>query len=118
MWSITHAFRVFFARRFRQTSNTSRTAVSNKIVDHSDVVGGAAPTTSSFSTQHLDTLHEDNWKTSRDTLNFLDFVRLIKIAIAEMLKDMWKIGWYQTATKYYKAATGYILPGVYWLFKD
>ena len=39
---------------YRQTSNTRRTLVGNKIVDHSDVVGalpvGAAPTTSSFST--------------------------------------------------------------------
>ena len=38
---------------YRETSNTSRTLVGNKIVDHSDVVGalpvGAAPTTSSFS---------------------------------------------------------------------
>ena len=37
-----------------QVSNISCTLVSNKIVDHSDVVGaspvGAAPTTSSFST--------------------------------------------------------------------
>ena len=41
----------------RQKSNISRTLVGNKIVDYSDVVGaspvGAAPTTSSFSTQHL-----------------------------------------------------------------
>ena len=40
-----------------QISNISHTLVRNKIVDHSDVVGalpvGAAPTTSSFSTQHL-----------------------------------------------------------------
>ena len=39
---------------YRQTSNTSRTLVGNKIADHSDVVGagpdGAAPSTSSFST--------------------------------------------------------------------
>ena len=39
---------------YRQVSNIRRTLVSNKIVDHSDVVGaspvGAAPTTSSFST--------------------------------------------------------------------
>ena len=39
---------------YRQVSNISRTLVSNKIVDHSDVVGaspvGAAPTASSFST--------------------------------------------------------------------
>ena len=38
----------------RKVSNIRRTLVSNKIVDHSDVVGaspvGAAPTTSSFST--------------------------------------------------------------------
>ena len=42
---------------YRKTSNISHTLVGNKIVDHSDVVGaspvGAAPTTSSFSTQHL-----------------------------------------------------------------
>ena len=40
-----------------QVSNISGTLVSNKIVDHSDVVGaspvGAAPTTSSFATQNL-----------------------------------------------------------------
>ena len=39
---------------YRKTSNISRTLVSNKIVDHSDVVGalpvGATPTTSSFFT--------------------------------------------------------------------
>ena len=42
---------------YRKTSNISRTSDGNKIVDHSDVVGaspvGAAPTTSSFLTQHL-----------------------------------------------------------------
>ena len=42
---------------YHQTSNISRTLVGNKIVNHSDVVGaspvGAAPTTSSFSTEHL-----------------------------------------------------------------
>ena len=39
---------------YRQPSNISHTLASNKIVDHSDVVGsspvGAAPTTSSFLT--------------------------------------------------------------------
>ena len=42
------------ALNYRKTSNIRRTLVSNKIFDHSDVVGaspdGAAPTTSSFST--------------------------------------------------------------------
>ena len=42
---------------YRQVSNISRTLVANKIVDHSDAFGaspvGAAPTTSSFSTEHL-----------------------------------------------------------------
>ena len=42
---------------YRKTSNISRTLVGNKVVDNSDVVGaspvGAAPTTSSFSIQHL-----------------------------------------------------------------
>ena len=41
---------------YRKTYNISRTLVGNKIVDNSDVVGaspaGAAPTTSSFSTEH------------------------------------------------------------------
>ena len=40
-----------------KTSNISRTLVGNKIVDNSDAVEaapvGAAPTTSSFSTEHL-----------------------------------------------------------------
>ena len=39
---------------YHQVSNTRRTLVGNKIVNHSDVVGaspaGAAPATSSFST--------------------------------------------------------------------
>ena len=42
---------------YRQTSNIRCTLVGNKIVDHSDVAGaspiGDAPTTSSFSTEHL-----------------------------------------------------------------
>ena len=38
---------------YRKTSYISRTFVGNKIVDNSDVAPvGAAPTTSSFSTQH------------------------------------------------------------------
>ena len=44
-------------KMYRKVSNIRHTLVGNKIVDHSDVVGawpvGAAPTTSSFSTQHL-----------------------------------------------------------------
>ena len=42
---------------YHQTSNISRTLVGNKLVDNSYVVGASpvgAPTTSSFSTQHLD----------------------------------------------------------------
>ena len=43
--------------RYRKTSNISRTLAGTKIVDNSDVVGaspdGVAPTTSSFSTEHL-----------------------------------------------------------------
>ena len=53
---------------YRQVSNIRRTLVGNKIVDHSDVVGaspvGAAPTTSSFSTEHLASLDwEQGWGT-------------------------------------------------------
>ena len=50
MWDIIVSY-------YRQVSNIRCTMLGNKIVDHSDVVGaspvGAAPTTSSFSTQHL-----------------------------------------------------------------
>ena len=35
---------------YRQISNIKRTLEGNKIVDHSDVAVGAAPTTSSFQT--------------------------------------------------------------------
>ena len=46
---------------YRKTSHISRTLVGNKIVDNSDVVGaspvGAAPTTSSFWTQHLASMY-------------------------------------------------------------
>ena len=45
---------------YRQFSNIRHTLAGYKIVDHSDVVGaspvGAAPTTSSFSTEHLASL--------------------------------------------------------------
>ena len=45
---------------YPQVSNISRTLVDNKIVEHSGEVGasavGAAPTTSSFSTEHLASL--------------------------------------------------------------
>ena len=46
---------------FRQVSKISCTWVGNEIVDHSDVVGaspvGAAPTTSSFSTEHMASIY-------------------------------------------------------------
>ena len=38
---------------YHQTFKLKCILVGNKIVDHSDVGGGAAPTASSFSTQHL-----------------------------------------------------------------
>ena len=59
MTSHAKAMRVWVTLRstipkYRQVSDISRTLVSDKIVDHSDVVEaspvGAAPTTSSFST--------------------------------------------------------------------
>ena len=37
-------------RTYRQVSNISRTLAGNENVDHSDVVVGAAPTTSEWST--------------------------------------------------------------------
>ena len=51
-------------QHYRQPSNISHTLVGDKSVDHSVVAGaspvGAAPTTSSFSTEHLG---KDNCKT-------------------------------------------------------
>ena len=61
---------------YRQTSDVRRTLVGNKFVDHSDVVGaspvGAAPTTSSLSTEYLASM---NWaKTNaRQNKNHLSF---------------------------------------------
>ena len=47
--------------KYHQISKISFTFVCNEIIDHSDVVGasfvGAAPTTSSFLTKHLASLH-------------------------------------------------------------
>ena len=68
---------------YRKTSNLRRTLVSNKIIDHSDVVGaspvGAAPNTSSFSTQHL--ASRDSAKTAvktvRESFKCWDLVCLI-----------------------------------------
>ena len=55
---------------YRQVSNIRRILVGNKIVDHSDVVGaspvGAAPTTSSFSTEHLASLDWEKTTARRD----------------------------------------------------
>ena len=68
---------------YRQVPNIRRTSVSNKIVDHSDVVGaspvGAAPTTSSFSTRTPGFIEvdKDNCKTGREAFKFGELVWLI-----------------------------------------
>ena len=55
---------------YRQTSNTSHTVVDNKITDHTDVIGtspvGAAPSISSFSTQHLNSVDWGKTTVRRD----------------------------------------------------
>ena len=62
--------------KYFQISIIRRTLVDNKIVDHSDVVGawlvGAAPTTSTFSTQYLASL---DWAktTARQDEKYLSF---------------------------------------------
>ena len=62
---------------YRKTSKISHTLVSNRIVDHSDVVVAspvsAAPTTSSFSTSSSG-LGRDNGRTRRETFKFWDLV--------------------------------------------
>ena len=64
------AFGYEIVETYRQVSNIRRTLVGNKIVDHSDVVGaspvGAAPTTSSFSTEHLASLDWEKTTARRD----------------------------------------------------
>ena len=71
-----------FTDTYRQVSNIRRTLVGNLIVDYSDVVGaafGAAPTTSSFSTEHMASIYCAATTASRDEkhLSFGDLVRLI-----------------------------------------
>ena len=61
------------SHNYHQTSNISCTLAGNKLVDHSDVVGaspvGAAPTTSSFSTKHLASMHWTETTARRDENN-------------------------------------------------
>ena len=56
---VTRALKYIF-----KTSNICDTSVSNKIVDHLNVIGdslaGTAPTTSSPSTQHMDSMGEQS----------------------------------------------------------
>ena len=65
-----------YKMKYRKTSHICRTFAGNKIVDNSDVVGaspvGAAPTTSSFSNQHLASM---NWAktTARGYKKHLNF---------------------------------------------
>ena len=82
-------------------SLTSRTSVGNKIVDHSDIVGaspgGAAPTASSFSTEHLASIYwakttpKRNGKhlTSPMTLTFDFSWSNFKIAVSQELVSDW-----------------------------
>ena len=55
-------FRRYSNYNYRQISNIKCAFVGNQIIDHSDVVGaspaGAAPTTTSFSTEHMASI---NW---------------------------------------------------------
>ena len=65
-WSGTDIVCTVLTYHTVKSLNISRTLKGNKIVDHSDVVGaapvGAAPTTSSFSTSHVDSM---DWATAR-----------------------------------------------------
>ena len=66
---------------YRKISNIRHALVGNKIVHHSDVVGAspviAAPTASSFSTQHMASIDWDKGETRRETFKFWDLVHLI-----------------------------------------
>ena len=64
---------------YRQVSNIRRTLVSNKVVDHSDVVG-ASPSNYIFIlhlTLGLNILRKDSCKPRRETYKFWDLVCLI-----------------------------------------
>ena len=66
-----------------QTSNIRCTLVGNKIVDHADVVGaspvGSAPTTSSFSSEHMASMDwaKTTARLDEKTFGFGDLVCLI-----------------------------------------
>ena len=65
---------LMYHMNYRETSNISRTRVDSKIIDDSDVVGastvGAAPTTSSFSTEHLASMDWPRATARRDDNHF------------------------------------------------
>ena len=75
-WTLTY---------YRQVSNIRRTLVGIEIVEHSDVIGAspvsAAPTTSSFSTQHLASMDWAKTTARRDEkqLSFGNWCVLYKI---------------------------------------
>ena len=79
MTYVRHAWPI--EKKYRKVSKIRRTFVGNKIVDHSDVVGaspvGAAPTTSSFSTEHLASMDWAETTAIRDEKNLCFGVRLI-----------------------------------------
>ena len=73
---------------YRQISNIRRTLVENKITDHSDVVGaspvGAAPTTSSWWTQHLASMDWTKTTTRRNEKHF-SFDILVRL-----ISEIWR----------------------------
>ena len=75
-WKTILDSHIDYSYAYRQAFNISSTFVANKFVDHSEVVGasplGAAPTTSSFSTQHMASM---DWAkiTARREDNHLSF---------------------------------------------
>ena len=66
---------------YRLVSNIRRTLVGNKIIDHSDVVGsppvGDAPTTSSFSTEHLASMEWATVTARRDEKHLSSGIRCV-----------------------------------------
>ena len=73
-WSETDSWNSFISktRTYCQTSNIRHTLARNKIVDHSYVVG-TAPTTSSFSTEHLGPVDSAMTTERRDNIYILGF---------------------------------------------
>ena len=100
-WLVLGTVLIFRSQsNYRKTSDISCTLVCNKIVDHSDVVGAspvsAAPTTSSYLTEHLASLDRAKTTARRDEkhLRFEIWCDLYKRLYGNSLMGYWVTYWW------------------------